>query len=108
MRLVGGSSSFEGRVEIYYNNQWGTVCSSGWGKDEATVVCHQLGFYGEAEAVTNIFDIASSSVPVWLSNLLCDGTEDYLADCPHNNWGSNNCHHFQDVGVICSGMHSLL
>ena len=105
VRLVGGSSQFEGRVEVYYNDQWGTVCNSGWGKDDATVVCHQLGFHGEAEAVFNsIFGSATDSAPIWLTNLACTGNEDYLADCPHNSWGGTNCHHYQDVGAICTGV----
>ena len=104
MRLVGGSSSLEGRVEIYYNDQWGTICNRNWDIDDATVVCHQLGFHGEATAVINsIFDSASLSTPIWLSLLECNGTEDYLADCRHNRWGSNSCHHYEDVGAICTG-----
>ena len=105
VRLVGGSSTLEGRVEIYYNDQWGTICNDEWDIDDATVVCHQLGFHGDAEAIPNsIFGVGSQSTPIWLTNVLCTGTEDYLADCPHNSWGNNNCHHYQDVGVICTGM----
>lgn len=105
VRLVGGSSTLEGRVEIYYNDQWGTICNSGWDIDDAIVVCHQLGFHGDAEAIPNsIFGVGSESTPIWLTNVLCTGAEDYLADCPHNSWGNNNCHHYQDVGVICTGM----
>ena len=43
VRLVGGFSSYEGRVEICYNNQWGTVCDNGFTSIDAKVVCGQLG-----------------------------------------------------------------
>ena len=46
IRLVGGKNSSEGRVEIYYNNEWGTICDDHWTFKEARVVCRSLGFPG--------------------------------------------------------------
>lgn len=44
IRLVGGTSELEGRVEFCNNRVWGTVCDDAWGTPDATVVCRQLGF----------------------------------------------------------------
>ena len=43
IRLEGGTSHLEGRVEICLNNDWGTVCDQMWGLTDAGVVCRQLG-----------------------------------------------------------------
>jgi len=43
-RLVGGRSSREGRVEVYFGSLWGTVCNRGFTDAAAKVVCYMLGY----------------------------------------------------------------
>ncbi len=47
VRLRGGGTRREGRVEICINNRWGTICDTEWDNDEASVVCQQLGYEPE-------------------------------------------------------------
>ena len=49
VRLMGGMSSLEGRVEICRNNTYSTVCDDFWDEPEANVVCNQLGYSGNSK-----------------------------------------------------------
>ena len=52
VRLEGGLTEYEGRVEICINQVWGTICRGSyrywyyynlWGVPDGRVVCRQLG-----------------------------------------------------------------
>lgn len=47
LRLRGGSTQYEGRVEMCYNGLWGSICQNDWSINEAHVVCNQLGYQGK-------------------------------------------------------------
>ncbi|XP_022092066.1 deleted in malignant brain tumors 1 protein-like isoform X2 [Acanthaster planci] len=102
VRLVDGSSEYEGYVEVNYNRQWGTVCDVGWDKLDADVVCEELGFDFAIFTSESRDYNRSAGGPVWLSNVRCSGTEDRLAKCYHGKWDDNYCSHAQDVWVKCN------
>lgn len=43
LRLVGSANNYEGRLEVFANGAWGTVCDDSFGNEEAIVACRQLG-----------------------------------------------------------------
>ncbi|XP_072176107.1 scavenger receptor cysteine-rich domain-containing protein DMBT1-like [Diadema setosum] len=101
IRLVGGSSLNEGRVEVYYGGVWGTVCDNGWDDLDAQIVCRQLGYsYTNAEALTG-GNYGGQPGPILLDNVNCKGSEWNIAFCSHRGWYNHNCTHFKDAGVRC-------
>ncbi|WAR10854.1 NETR-like protein, partial [Mya arenaria] len=101
IRLAGSDSYHEGRIEIFFNGRWGSVCDDGFGAGDAQVACHMLGFQRTDAVATDRFGPASSSVPIVLDDVVCSGTESSLLDCRYSTHGDEDCSHGEDVGVIC-------
>ena len=109
LRLVGGTSSNGGRLEVYINGHWGTVCDDYlnfdddyWSSANARVACRQLGYTGVATSLTSSFRSYSSSQRIWLNEVRCTGRESRLINCSHNGYGIHDCHHYNDVGIYCT------
>ena len=101
LRLVGGDRKGEGRVEIFYNGTWGTVCDDDWDINDARVVCQHLGFSNAVRALGSAH-FGSGSGEVWLDNVGCSGSESSIENCSHNGWGVGDCTHKEDASVTCS------
>ena len=99
VRLIGDSHN-AGRVEVYYNGTWGTVCGDYWDIDDARVICRQLSF----RYALNVYGSArygKGTGPILLSNVDCHGNESSLSSCIHSGVGNRNCDHKEDAGVLC-------
>ncbi|KAF7200826.1 lysyl oxidase-like protein 2B-like [Nothobranchius furzeri] len=102
LRLAGDKRKHnEGRVEVYYNGTWGTVCDDDFNIHAAQVICRELG-YLEAVSWVASSKYGKGEGPIWFDNLHCTGKEKTLALCPSNGIGVSDCKHTEDVGVICS------
>jgi len=103
IRLVSGAHSYEGRVEVCHNREWGTVCDDYWDNNDGIVACRQLGLQHIATAY-----FGPGTGQIWLDNLQCTGSESQLVNCKCNQFGSHNCDHYEDVGVVCGSKWSMI
>ena len=101
IRLVGGADQSEGRVEVFVNGQWGTVCDDSWSLNNSNVVCRELGFPSAIASVTaGSFWRGEGSI--WLDDVRCMGQEVSLLLCSHSNIGESDCIHAEDIVVKCN------
>ena len=90
-----------GRVEIFHDGQWGTVCDDRWNTAGGHVVCKQLG-YPRAERIYYTAHFGRGTGPIWLDSVQCGERESSLAECSHGGWGVHDCAHAEDAGVCCA------
>ena len=67
--MTGGSAPYKGRLEIFVNLQWGTVCDDSFGSAEAVVACSQLGYTGHPSYSSR--QSGDSSAPIWMDDVNC-------------------------------------
>nr|XP_056711702.1 lysyl oxidase homolog 3 [Euleptes europaea] len=90
----------EGRVEVFYNREWGTLCDDDFTLANAHVLCRHLGFVA-ATGWTHSAKYGKGTGRIWLDNLNCGGSEKSVAECRSRGWGNSDCSHEEDAGVIC-------
>uniref|UniRef100_A0A1X7TY56 SRCR domain-containing protein n=1 Tax=Amphimedon queenslandica TaxID=400682 RepID=A0A1X7TY56_AMPQE len=101
IRLVGGTTAFEGRVEVCISNVWGTVCDDGWTVEDSNVACKKAGYQAFGSMPNDRSSYGSSDLSILLTRLQCTGREDSLLDCNKSLYHLLNCHNSRLAGVKC-------
>ncbi|XP_034095459.1 lysyl oxidase homolog 2A [Gymnodraco acuticeps] len=102
LRLAGEKQKhYVGRLEVFYNGEWGTVCDDDFSISAAHVACRELGFL-DAQSWLPSAKYGKGEGRIWLDNVHCTGGEKSLAQCHSNGLGVSDCKHSEDVGVMCN------
>ncbi|CAL8317328.1 unnamed protein product [Gadus morhua 'NCC'] len=104
VKLVNGLSNnpCSGRVEVFLQGQWATVCDRGWDLDDAQVVCRKLGC-GRVLSAPRGATFGPGQGPIGLVDINCTGHESELTQCDRG-LGTHDCGHQEDAAVVCEGI----
>ncbi|XP_042578556.1 scavenger receptor cysteine-rich type 1 protein M130-like, partial [Cyprinus carpio] len=103
LRLSGGEGRCSGRLEVYHNAVWGSVCDDQWDISDSQVVCRQLGCGAALRADGNSVFGAGEGV-VWMNRVECRGNEIHLWDCPLSLKNHTDCSHKEHAGLTCADL----
>ncbi|KAM9467801.1 antigen WC1.1-like [Clarias gariepinus] len=103
LRLSGGKGSCSGRLEVYHNATWGSVCDDQWNIRNAQVVCRQLGCGSALSADRNV-TFGPGEGTIWLNRVKCRGDEIHLWDCHHSLKKHTDCSHAR---VTCADISTV-
>ncbi|XP_069032390.1 T-cell differentiation antigen CD6-like [Embiotoca jacksoni] len=106
VQLAGGSDRCAGRVELWRDGEWGTVCDDQWDLRDANVVCAQLGCGYALNVTGQAGSFPPGRGPIHLDDLNCTGREENLWACPGTQ-DEPDCGHKEDAGVVCSEMKAV-
>ena len=96
----------DGRLFMYRNGAWGTVCHTGLsgmpGERLAQVVCRQLGRPGGTRLPRTSLGAFQGPEDTLFDNVVCTGTESRVGDCTFRYSTNIPCDHSSDVGISCT------
>jgi len=100
-RLVGGEKPIEGRIEVKYQGDWGSVCGDEmWSLTDAKVFCRSVGL-PEATYALRYREFGRITGSVWMNGLKCHGGEVSLADCTYNDWVDQRDSCYYSANAVC-------
>ncbi|XP_053384913.1 uncharacterized protein LOC128550264 [Mercenaria mercenaria] len=99
------NQSISGRVEVKYDDEWGTVCDDQFDESDAQVLCNMLGIpFGKVytnahEAPGYVHEPGTGNILI--DDLSCLGIEKDISECRSREWGTHNCEHKEDIAITC-------
>lgn len=93
-----------GRLEILYNDTWGTVCDHWFYNLDANVACRTINRIGNFKGCTEdrLVGPGAPGQQIWIGMMNCTGDELNVGSCPHTAWGKHTCSHADDISISCT------
>uniref|UniRef100_A0A8C4VJ13 SRCR domain-containing protein n=1 Tax=Gopherus evgoodei TaxID=1825980 RepID=A0A8C4VJ13_9SAUR len=102
LRLVSNSDC-AGRLEVFYNGTWGSVCSNQMSGVTPAIVCKQLNC-GDGGQIARDFEYGAGSGPMWLDHVACSEQHSSLWQCPSEPWDPTSCdNRAEETHISCTG-----
>ncbi|XP_065434787.1 scavenger receptor cysteine-rich type 1 protein M130-like [Chrysemys picta bellii] len=102
LRLVSDSDC-AGRLEVFYNGTWGSVCSNQMSGVTPAIVCKQLNC-GDGGQIAKDFEYGAGSGPTWLDHVACSEQNSSLWQCPSEPWNPKSCdNRAEETHISCIG-----
>ena len=102
IRLADGDVPNAGRLEIYHDNLWGSVCRDNFNNTAGTVACQQLGYARLQEYYWGNQTVQGTG-NIWLDDISCSSSHVRLSQCNSRGWGVTDCRHNDDISLVCEG-----
>uniref|UniRef100_A0A3B1JDZ2 SRCR domain-containing protein n=1 Tax=Astyanax mexicanus TaxID=7994 RepID=A0A3B1JDZ2_ASTMX len=101
VRLVDGDGFCSGRLEVKTHQSWSRVCETDFDRQDAEVVCRELGCGTPLTLQGALFGEGTNSFGS--KEFQCKGTEKSLVTCSTSSRKKLTCTHGSAVGLTCTG-----
>ncbi|KAK2510492.1 hypothetical protein Q9233_017687, partial [Columba guinea] len=97
------SGGCSGRLQVFYNGTWGSVCSNSMTPDTVSLVCKELGC-GDGGSLEADLPYGRVSGPAWLDYVQCEKGTSSFWQCPSTPWDPQSCDDLrEETHITCNG-----
>ncbi|MXQ98556.1 hypothetical protein E5288_WYG002193 [Bos mutus] len=102
LRMVNEDQQCAGRLEVFYNGTWGSVCCSPVEDITLSVICREPGC-GDSGTLNSSVALRKGSRPRWVDGIRCQKTDTSLWQCPSDPWKYSSCSPKEEAYISCAG-----
>ncbi|KAF1456578.1 Antigen WC1.1, partial [Spheniscus mendiculus] len=97
------SDGCSGRLQVFYNGTWGSVCSNSMTLKTVSLACKELGC-GDRGILETRLPYGRVSGPAWLDRVECGERNSSFWQCPSAPWDPQSCDDLRDEAhITCTG-----